>query len=85
MTSTINIDKDVAIPPVSRGCAAHGKYPYTKMEVGDSFAINADEGEDTIKVRNRLRQSAAWANRRYAPARFSVRATETGVRVWRTA
>lgn len=83
METSIKVDKDVAIPPVSRGASAHGKYPYTKMEVGDSFAINAKADEDITIIRNRLRQSAAWANRRYAPARFSVRTTETGVRVWR--
>jgi hypothetical protein len=83
MEDFIKIEKDVAIPPVTRGAGAHGKYPYKKMEVGDSFTVSTDE-PITIITR-RLRQSAAWANKRYAPAKFSVRTTEAGARVWRIA
>lgn len=54
-------------------------YPLSKMEIGDSFFIPAQEEIDTNSVRSTVCQ---WG-RRNGNRVFSVRKQIGGVRVWR--
>lgn len=67
--SNIVIEKDVAMP---EHCS-RTKYPWTKMEVGDSFFIP------------KLTISLGATNERYKPKKFIARKDGEGYRVWRIA
>lgn len=71
----IRIDKDVPLPPRS----AIGRppiYPWRRLEVGDSFLVDSSK----VSVRNQANLMGAKTGKK-----FSVRKTEDGFRVWRTA
>lgn len=85
---TFIIEKNIPAPPPGRGRGVGTAFPFTDMEVGDSFMVETDPSDDTamenkLLVR-RVRQAALGAQRKYAPARFTVRKVDGGVRVWRT-
>ena len=75
----IKIDKDVPMPDVRGGLGRKIKYPWPDMEVGDSFLVG-----DAAKSKKGLYHSIIFSpSKRYAPKRFSQRATPEGLRVWR--
>lgn len=69
MSELIKIDKGIPVPPDDR---CNVKYPWDKMEVGDSLIV-------------KHASSAFYANKNYAPKRFITRKTPDGRRVWRVA
>lgn len=73
----ITVEKDVKMPP-----ATGSKYPFTEMEIGDSFFL-PDNGDDTNTM-PRLR-GAASAHAKKFGKRFATRAVEGGIRCWRLA
>jgi hypothetical protein len=87
--SNYMIEKDIPAPPPGRGRSASASFPFAQMtDVGDSFLVETDASAEAdtankLLVR-RVRQAALWANRKYKPAKFTVRKVEGGVRVWRT-
>lgn len=77
----MSFDLEVGIPVPHGRSGMTAKYPYSVMDVGQSFFIpfTAEQPE-----RKRMRQSATWATKRYTPKRFTVREVEGGMRIWRT-
>lgn len=80
----ILIDKGVPIPPATSGRYAISRYPFDRLEVGDSFvAMKVGEGK-----RNTVASYMSAAQKRYG-YKFSMRTvTEDGVaiiRIWRIA
>ena len=73
----IKVEKGVEIPPMK----AHNKYPWDRLEVGDSFFVTL-----TNRNEHSLRSSlAACANNRSRRGnKFIVRKVDGGFRVWRT-
>lgn len=76
----VPVEKGIPIPkPVERrrkrGSGRPAQYPWTTMEVGDSFLL--------VSVKN-ANVYTGVANKRYAPKVFTGRMTETGFRIWRT-
>lgn len=69
------IDKDVSYPEY--GDHPLRKYPFHKMEVGDSFEVSSDLWR---KIKN-----ASWQYGNDHSKKFSVRKTATGYRCWRIA
>jgi hypothetical protein len=67
MTNKFKIDEGIPMPEKRHS----PKYPWKEMEVGDSFFV---------PKRAFLASSASL---RYAPKKFSQRAVDGGVRVWR--
>lgn len=59
------------------------RYPFRKMEVGDSFLVKCDEG-DRVKISKRVSASMFAAAKR-CKMKFSLRSVTDGVRVWRVA
>jgi len=76
----VNIDKDIPIPDNLNGGARRGatwkKYPWTKLEVGDSFVIK----ERSLKS---VGHSVTKMNRIKDPMKFVCREDIEGVRIWR--
>lgn len=72
----MTIDKGIPIPAKCRGNRNAAKYPFRDLALGDSFVIAA-------KVQTVSSICAYW--RRTLGHRYTMRASESGVRVWRTA
>lgn len=69
----IKIEKNV---PLS-GRANNGKFPFYKMEIGDSFSVGFDD-------RLSLRSMASSYGRKNGK-KFTTRKSDDGIRVWRIA
>lgn len=80
--SDFKVDKGVPIPEIIEQRAS--AYPWTEMEVGDSFyAPVREEGDDTVtRVRNRINQARANAKKKYGIDTV-MSPDHQGVRVWR--
>ncbi|HDR9153808.1 DUF7303 family protein [Burkholderia vietnamiensis] len=72
------IEKGLPIPAPTRGRPQ--RYPFSKLEIGDSFFVEGDPSA-------RLKELSNCANyhRRFHGGNFVVRAVDGGVRVWRIA
>jgi len=68
------IEKGVPIPTTA---TARAKYPFPKMEVGDSFLI-------ATELQNRVAQAAFHYGKRNN-VKLTLRKVADGVRVWRIA
>jgi len=81
--SEYKIEKNI---PITKGVGYKEVYPFTKMEVGDSFAINCKSVKDTsnqrLKVLNYARQFILNTN---SKMKFRTKVQPNNVvRVWRT-
>lgn len=79
----ILIEKGVPMPSGGRT-----RYPFSAMEVGDSFAVK--DGGTTLKngetvVRNRVSSAAGVYSRRHPGMKFAIRKIDGMVRCWRIA
>ncbi len=63
-----------APPPPPRSCAR--RYPFSKMEVGDSFVA-------LLGDRMRIMSAAGYQRRTYGKAFTSRKINDTEIRVWR--
>ncbi len=79
------IESGVEIPTsAAKGQQLGSKYPFAQMQVGQSFAVNSNDDTDILLAR--LRGAVfRYVKQQAGTVRFTVRATPTGVRVWRTA
>lgn len=73
--SDYQIDKGIPLPPI-----APVKYPFSKMEVGDSIL----DTKATTPNKSKMRQ-AAVAFGKLHNQQFASRVHKGGVRIWRTA
>jgi len=71
----IKIEKGVKIPEKN-------KYPFTQMELNDSFFVPAPNGNED-KTRSSLSAALTAANKSMRPIKFTLRKLEGGFRVWR--
>lgn len=72
---TFEIEKDKVIPATIPNIGRRERYPWSRMEVGDSFLIPAGD-------KRKVAGAASHAGRRLGK-KFIVRAVDDGVRVWR--
>lgn len=77
-----DLEQGLAIPEPARNTPT--KYPFKKMEVGDSFLTEFSEEDDRPLIRKRIYAAVSWANKNYAPNTYVARTVEEGMRVWRT-
>jgi hypothetical protein len=70
------IEKGLPIPAPTRGRPP--RYPFSKLEIGDSFLV-AGDGANLLKD---LSNCASYHRRNHG-GNFVVRTVEGGVRVWR--
>ena len=69
MTAEFKIDKGILLPK------ARSKYPFQEMEVGDSFKV-----PETMLQRAR---GAAYQYARRSKTKFTCRANQGKIRIWR--
>lgn len=75
------IEKGVPIPELTRRGKSGSKYPFAKMEVGDSFFIDTESSEITFKgFRPTVYRYAKILN-----CKFTIRKVDGRFRVWRKA
>ena len=75
------IESGVEIPPQSTPLRKM-KYPFNRLNVGDSFVYPVTSPDDVEAVQNRLQSAAAnWGRSR--GMRFVTRRVTQGIRVWR--
>ena len=75
------IESGVEIPPQAQPLRKT-KYPFNRLNVGDSFVFPVATDEDREAVQNRLQSAAAnWGRSR--GMRFVTRRVTQGIRVWR--
>lgn len=72
----ITIDKGVPIPTDT--CSVRKKYPWKKMEVGDSFLLPTADKRSVHSL-------ASQTSLRHSPRKFIARKTKDGYRIWRIA
>jgi hypothetical protein len=72
---TFQVEDGYAIPAARQPSSRRPKYPWTKLEVGQSFFV---EGAPLRSMTS----TASHAGRRYGK-KFVVRLADGGVRVWR--
>lgn len=74
------IEKNVEIPVVH----SRVKYPWDKMEVGDSVLIQAEENQSLFNLKRIVGPSARYYGQRTGKEFKTLMAhEENGVRVWR--
>lgn len=75
-----HIEKNIPMPPKRE---VGVKYPFSAMDVGDSFFVPVSPGDSKEKLQARI-HSAQKKNKTIGGRRFTVRQSEGGVRCWRT-
>ena len=85
----IKIDSDIPVPVGSDRRSGERKYPLKLLNVGDSFFIPLEEGDDLKRMANRLSQARQTYQKRNEGVRLTQRMWEEkntiGVRIWRVA
>lgn len=78
----MTIEKNIPIPPSNH---TRSKYPFADMEVGDSFLVEWDKIRNKDRFQSYLAGSSYMWRKRHDRNdwKFTTRATESGVRVWR--
>ena len=83
----IEIEDDIPVPPRSDRRAVERKYPLSDLEVGQSFFLPLEEGDDLKRMANRLSQARQSYQKRNEGVRFTQRMWEkddvVGIRIWR--
>lgn len=74
--SEIKIEKNVAFPQGRRM-----KYPFSKMEVGDSFYVEGGDFKRSNSIANAANQYSR--NHTNGTAKFATRKENNGLRCWR--
>jgi hypothetical protein len=72
----IEINHNIPLP--LKGSKKWSKYPFEKMEIGDSFLFSSD------KTKHLTARSSACLKAKKLSRKFAVRITDEGVRIWRT-
>jgi hypothetical protein len=75
------IEKGVQLASVVGRYSDTSKWPFDKMEVGDSFFVPIDDS-DWVIMSNRL-ASTIWFHGKQNGMKFAQRKVEGGRRVWR--
>lgn len=77
------IDRGIPIPPPNPSKSRDYKWPWLKLDVGDSFLAPLD-GADEMVVRHRMRAQCVNTGKKLSKT-FRAERDKRGVRVWRTA
>lgn len=81
---TYKLEDGVPIPERGRPPKGAPKYPFEKMEVGQSFFVPVDVAHIPT-YRDRIRGAAFYYATKHPGKTFSTHVVEGGIRVWRTA
>lgn len=79
---TVQIEKNIPIPQQAK--KKECKYPFHKMEVGDSFFYPLTNECNTRELQTKIANAAwTWNNRNNNTLKFKTTQVDNGVRVWR--
>lgn len=78
----IEIEKGIPLPNKAVGGKTR-TYPFSKMDVGDSFTVPNPKNLSIAQLRNQV-NSAVYAFSKNTDTKFTVRAIDGEVKVWRT-
>lgn len=78
--SEFKIEKGIPVPARGRK-EGTSKYPFSNLEVGDSFFISCP---NLARARQKS-ATLAYYNNKLAPKKFTLRAYDDGARIWRIA
>lgn len=70
------VEKGIPLPPKRCRHAGVSKYPWEKMEVGDSFCVVGT-------TRNKIGAVITYREKKHPGEEYSFRSLDNGVRVWR--
>jgi hypothetical protein len=80
---TYRISKNIPIPerrgPGERTHSKRLKYPFDRLDIGESFMVPASDPAEKNRVRGRLTGTSI----RFKDREFAIRNVNKGVRVWR--
>ena len=81
----IMVDSNVPFPEDTRSST---KYPFGKMEIGDSIFIILKEGDSGERLKNRLAQASRTFGKKQTPEqkfilRYRLENEISGVHIWR--
>lgn len=74
----IQIEKGVAMPTRNETVGRAPKYPWSSMQVGDSFLIPKGTKRTSVDSSGR-----SWSKRNGGTVVFASRKTDEGYRIWR--
>jgi hypothetical protein len=78
------IEKGIPISGTFRSLGANQQYPFSKMEIGESFEMKVNTKEIKRRVSNVSSACAAYVKSKNKAAKFTVRRTGPDtLRVWR--
>lgn len=78
------LQKNVPVIGTYRALGPHLRYPFSEMQIGESFEIKTTKADARRRVSNLSAACASYVKSRNKAAKFTVRRTsETSVRVWR--
>ena len=75
----MKIEKGLPLPKIGKV----SKYPFAKMEIGDSVFFADEEGGSKSKPATAAKVYAHRASKRKGKIKFAARAENGGVRIWR--
>lgn len=79
------IEKNIEMPKrAGRPEKTNRRFPFDKMEVGDSFLVPSDEPKVSTKFLSGITSAVYQFKKMNKSRNFSCRRVEGGVRVWRT-
>ena len=73
------IEQNIPIPE------DRARYPFKKMNVGDSVLLKPKTGEDRLKFHRRVSANRSLFQKRNPGVELISRSVDGGIRVWRTA
>ena len=79
--SEYKIEKGIPLAPKTQ--LRRSRYPFSQMEVGDSFFVPVEADVELGLLHHRVHSCASYMGKRLG-RKFTTRSNETGVRVWRT-
>jgi hypothetical protein len=78
----IEIEQGVPVPVPSRRVRGQSKYPFLKMEVGDSFFVASEPGR-MLATQQAIRAAMRKGLSLRSHLKFTTRRVEGGIRCWR--
>lgn len=78
------VEKNIPLPPPRQPRKRkEPRYPWHKMDVGDSFFIKARKNQVYIKASSIMACAKGWADRNKNGMKFTSRIVDNGVRIFR--
>ncbi len=75
--TSITIEKNIPIPDNRK------LYPFSEMEIGDSFFIPMKIGENNYRQKQKVHLAVWRFHQRHSDKKFTTASEDNGIRIWR--